>query len=463
MRNLLFISLIAVIVFSCNKTGFINSPDALLQTSVDSLHFDTVFTTTGSITQSFRIINPNDQKLRLTGVQLMGGAASPFKLNVDGMPGVSFGNIEIDRNDSIYAFVTVSINPTATNLPFIVQDSIKIVYNGNTRFIQLDAFGQNANFYRNRRITSDTTWNNDRPFVILGGLNVDAGRTLTIAKGTRVYVHADAPIVVNGTLKAIGEKNDSTKIIFKGDRLDEPYKAFPGSWPGIVFTQSSRDNELNFVHILNAYQGVIAQGAASSPNPKLRLSECIIDNIYDVAVGSIASTIDAVNCQITNSGYNVFLTGGGSYSFTHCTIASIGNFFLQHKNPVVTLSNVNGQTTSALNATFTNCIIYGEGGTVDDEIFTNKQGSTAFSATFNHVLYKVKTNDPANATFTGINIKNQPPEFDSINISQPYFSFRLKGGAGVDAATVVPGITIDLDGNPRVIGAKSDIGAYEKQ
>src|SRR5687767_2789068 len=115
MRTLsLFV--LAVILFSCKKTGFITSPDAFLRTSVDSLHFDTVFTTTGSTTQFFKIFNPNDQKLRLSNVQLMGGAASPFKLNVDGMPGTIFSDIEIEANDSIYAFVTVSINPSAASL-----------------------------------------------------------------------------------------------------------------------------------------------------------------------------------------------------------------------------------------------------------------------------------------------------------------------------------------------------------
>jgi hypothetical protein len=57
----------------------------------------------------------------------------------------------------------VTINPNANQLPFVVQDSIKIDYNGNTRFVQLDALGQNARFLRDRRVTSDTTWNNNLP------------------------------------------------------------------------------------------------------------------------------------------------------------------------------------------------------------------------------------------------------------------------------------------------------------
>ena len=53
--------------------------------SADTLKYDTVFTSVGSVTQSFKIINENNQKLRLSSVKLMGGAASAFKMNVDGI------------------------------------------------------------------------------------------------------------------------------------------------------------------------------------------------------------------------------------------------------------------------------------------------------------------------------------------------------------------------------------------
>jgi hypothetical protein len=141
-----------------------------------------VFTSTGSVTQFFRIYNTNNQKLRLSSVQLSGGASSWFKINVDGTPGPEVRDIEIAANDSIYVFVSVKIDPTLDNLPFIVQDSIRIVYNGNERWVQLDAWGQNAHFMRNRRIESDEVWENDKPYVILGGIQVDTNVTLTIKK-----------------------------------------------------------------------------------------------------------------------------------------------------------------------------------------------------------------------------------------------------------------------------------------
>jgi len=466
IKRLIIFSFLGCIFFSmigCKKDGFITSSDALLRTSVDTLHFDTVFTTVGSITQSFKIFNPNDRKLKLSSIQLMGGNSSFFKMNVDGIAGTSFNNIEINANDSVYVFAMVTINPNANNLPFVVQDSIKIDYNGNTRFVQLDAFGQNANFLRDKRVTTDSTWNNNLPFVILGSLIVDAGKTLNIQKGTKVYFHADAPMVVRGTLRAVGEKFDNTRIQFAGDRLDNFYRDFPGSWPGIYFTETSTNNFLQYCIIKNAYQGTIAQNPATNSNPKITMQECILDNIYDVAVGGSNSSINMSNCLISNCGYNIFLTAGGNYNINHCTVASYGNNYLQHKSPVLTISNiVNANTTNIVNANISNSIFYGEGGLVDDEIVLNKQGTTAFNVNFNNVLYKMKSNDPASATFTGNKLKNVAPNFDSINTGLRYFNFRLRPTAEAINKGTNTGLLVDLDGKNRVV-ALPDLGCFENQ
>ena len=133
-------------------------------------------------------------------MQLAGGAASAYKINVNGVAGNTFSNIDIRANDSIYVFVKVNINPTGANQPFIIEDSIKIDYNSNTRYVQLQAYGQNATYLNNRTFTTDTILTGERPFVILKGLNVGIGAKLTVQAGTKIYCHADAPILVNGSL-----------------------------------------------------------------------------------------------------------------------------------------------------------------------------------------------------------------------------------------------------------------------
>ncbi|RYF87994.1 MAG: hypothetical protein EOO03_09425, partial [Chitinophagaceae bacterium] len=69
---------------SCQKETFTSSPDARLRISADSVLFDTVFTSTGSVTQSFKIVNENEQRLSLSAIKLMGGTGSAFKINING-------------------------------------------------------------------------------------------------------------------------------------------------------------------------------------------------------------------------------------------------------------------------------------------------------------------------------------------------------------------------------------------
>ena len=451
-------------IISCKKETFITGHDARLATSSDTLHFDTVFTSVGSVTQFFRIYNQNNQKLLLNNVKLSGGAASVFKINVDGFIGPEIKDIEIDANDSIYVFVSVKIDPSAGNLPFVVQDSIGIQYNGNMRWVQLEAWGQNANFLRSQLITGSHTWSNTKPYVILGGLLIDTNAVLNIQKGTRIYLHADAPLIVDGSLKVFGEKYDSTRVTFQGDRLDEPYKNFPAGWPGIYFRQSSKDNVLNFAIIKNAFQGLVADKPSVNANPKLTLNECIIDNCYDAGILGIQSNITAQNCLISNCGKNVLLVRGGIYNFTHCTSAAYSNSFILHKEPALLVTNFikdgNNFLTADLTATFRNCIFWGDNGTTDDEVVVTKQGSTVFSVIFQNSLWKVK-NNPANVTASAM-VVNQNPLFDSINTQKRFYNFRLKPTSPAINKGFTTSIPFDLDGNPRSI-ALPDLGSYEKQ
>lgn len=433
--------------------------------SADEIKFDTVFTTTGSISQSFKIFNDNDQKLRLSSIKLMGGNASYFKINADGFVGPEISNIEIEANDSVYVFVSVSIDQSTANVPFIIQDSIQINYNGTTQQVSLEAWGQNAHFYRDKTITADETWENDLPYVILGSLTVDANNRLTINKGCRIYVHADAPILVEGTLEINGEKDTVDWVQIRGDRLDEPYNDFPAGWPGIFFGSTSKDNIFNYAVIKNAYQALAVLDPSINANPKLVLNECIVDNAYDAGIIAINSSIRARNCLVSNCGKNVILAKGGDYQFTHCTIASISNSYILHRDPVLFVSNYilvnNSPVTANLTALFRNCIFWGQNGTVEDEVVVAKSGSTTFNVNFDYILWKVQ-NPPANITSNQV-INDQYPEFDSINTAQRFYNFRLKDNSPAKDKATNAGIALDLDGKVRPVGIAPDLGCYERQ
>lgn len=460
--QIFFIFLLVITFFSCRKDSFNISPTASLSTSTDTLFFDTVFTSIGSVTQSFKIINTNNQKLRLSQILLSGGASSPFKINIDGTSGPEAEDVEINANDSLYVFVQVNVNPSSATLPFVITDSIELNYNGNKKWVQLQAYGQNAIFLKKQVLKENTHWDNALPYVIMGGIQIDTNAILTISAGTKIYLHANAPFLVNGTLKVNGTGDEP--VIFSGDRMDPDYKELPASWPGIYFRATSENNSLKHTIIKNAYQGIIAQDLSSTPNPKLNLSQCIIDNIYDAGILGINTNIYADNCLISNCGSNVSLFLGGDYHFINCTIASYNTAYITHKNPILQLSDSyteGGSTYNAsLNAFFQNCILWGDGGTVDDEIAITKQGSFNFSVSFDHVLYKAK-DEINNASFVS-SIKNTNPMFDSINVSRNIYDFHFNNNPtspAVNAGVATP-FLYDLDGKLR--DAMPDIGCYER-
>jgi hypothetical protein len=463
-KALLLIAIILLIVSSCKKNSFITGTDASVNFSADTIYFDTVFTSTGSVTQSIKIINNNDQKLLLSDVKLMGGNNSVFKININGAAGLNATNIEIDPNDSIYVFVSVYINPNANNLPFILQDSIQVAFNGNTRYIQLQAYGQNAHFLSNQLISGNVNWTNDLPYVILGGLAVDTNSTLTIQKGCKIYCHADAPFIVNGTLLVQGEKYDSTRVTFQSDRLDAPYNSFPAGWPGIYFAPSSKDNVFEFAVINNAYQAVVALGPSPDANPKITLNECVINNSYDAGILTEQSSVQARNCLITNCGKNIELTFGGTYNFSYCTVASYSNEFISHTNPVLSINNFSSDgsnSTFPLTANFVNCIFWGDG-SVDNEVSVSQQtSSNAFNVDLNYCLWLEKTN-PANVTAN--NMLATDPMFDSVNNRTLYYDLHLKNSSpAISYGTISGAPLFDLDGNPRVVNGFTDLGCFQKQ
>jgi hypothetical protein len=458
---------VALLFFSCKRENKFNTDaNASLSTSIDTLKYDTVFTSIGSVTKNFKIFNTNNQKLKLSTVKLMGGSASYYKMNVDGVSGTQLNDVEIAANDSLYVFVTVNINPNAANLPFVVQDSIAIQYNGNQRFVQLQAYGQNAIFLRNTKLTTNTTWNKTLPYVIIGTFKVDTTATLTINEGTKIYLHADAPFIVDGTLITNGKKWDSTRIVFQGDRLDEPYKDYPAAWPGILLRGQSKNNILNYTTVKNAYQGIITDGPSINANPKLVLNECIVTNAYDAGLLCLNTSVTAKNCLVSNCGNNIGIGLGGTYTFNHCTVATYSNSNILHKDPVCIVTNYAKQAnntflTANLNATFNNCIFWGEFGVVDDEVVADKVGTAAYSVVLNKCLYKIK-NSLTPLIVSNNGLVNTPPLFDSISTSKNYYSFKLKTGSPALNVGINSAVTIDLDGNPRPVGIP-DLGCYEKQ
>jgi hypothetical protein len=463
LKGLLFLIFPIALLVSCKKQSDLNGIIPLFS-STDSVYFDTIFTSLGGVTQKVKLINPNNRSIGISSISLVGGSNSPFIINIDGSPGPTASDLNIAANDSLYIFVSVYVKPQAGPIPFILEDSIRVSYNGFDKIIKLSVWGQNAHFLKNQLISSNTDWPNDLPYVIYGGLRVDSNATLTIQPGTHIYMHADAPLYIDGSLKVLGDSGTAKLVYFSGDRLDQPYSHYPGSWPGIFFGESSGDNLLNYAVFQNGFHGLVAAGTGPDLNPKLSLNQCIINNFLQEGIMGIESSIHAVNCLISNCGQNIVLGLGGNYQFSYCTVASYSNELVSHQMPVLTVSNAateGGQVlTSDLNAAFVNCIFWGSQG-VPDEAIVQKQGNTVFNVLFDHSILK-QANYPANIDSNFLWLNTNPAFIDTSGYPVGSYNFQLETGSPALDQGADLGIPIDLNGNPRP-ATLSDLGSYERQ
>ena len=90
---------------------FLTDPSVMLEFSADTIIFDTVFTTVGSTTEILKFYNRENQAIEVSSIYLAGGSASQFRINVDGISGTEFENIEIPAEDSLFIFVEVTVDP----------------------------------------------------------------------------------------------------------------------------------------------------------------------------------------------------------------------------------------------------------------------------------------------------------------------------------------------------------------
>ena len=271
LKNTLLISgLVLMMIASCQKDEKINSsPSVKLSFSADTIIFDTVFTTIGSITKEISVYNKESEKIVISSINLAGGNNSRYSINVDGVPGTHFNDVEIGPNDSIFVFARVNINPGDADLPFIVTDSIVFETNGNIQDVDLVAWGQNANFIlwdtdrpglpKYKIVAAegvDTTWTKSLPIVVYGYAVVDSTGSLTIEPGTKVHFHSGSGLWIykGGSLKVLGTLEEP--VYFQSDRLDGFYQYLPGQWDRIWINEGAVDNVIEYAVIRNGFIGL---------------------------------------------------------------------------------------------------------------------------------------------------------------------------------------------------------------
>lgn len=459
--------LLLIPVFSCKKDSLVTDASAKLEFSEDSILFDTVFTTIGSTTHQFKIYNRNNKAIKISSIKLAGGRNSNFRMNVDGVNVVSTNDIEIPPKDSLFVFVEVTVDPNNQNSPLVISDSILFETNGNMQQVNLEAWGQDAYYYRPPAslIDCNIPWTNDKPHVIYGYAIVDSACKLTILPGTQVYLHKNAVLWIykDATLDIQG--NFSSPVVFQGDRLEQEYQDIPGQWGKIWLSAGSKNNTIDWAIIKNGGIGIHADTLGASVKPTLRISNTIIKNMSAAALFAQGSSIRGYNCVFANCGeYVAALTIGGSYGFTHCTFAnywSNGN----RQKPLLLLNNWYKDVNNALqirnldSAYFRNCIVYGN---IINEIgLDSSTYGGVFNFEFQNCLLRISPDiNTAGSYHFNTVYKNEDPAF--IDYATDDYSLTSESSA-INRGDIIVGNSYptDLNKNSRTQDGAPDIGAYE--
>jgi hypothetical protein len=364
---LLFISILA----GCEGLNdYSTNPNHQLRFSVDTLSFDTIFSTVGSTTKQFMVYNPNEEALKIESIVLANAGKSGFRMNVDGRKGSSFQGVDVWKKDSLYVSVEVTVNPNGGNQPLVIEDSILFYTNGVRQSVLLQAYGQDVHLIKGGvTFTEDTTLTADLPYLVYDSLLVAEGATLTVEKGVTFYMHNRASLIISGAIKAKGTQEEP--VVIRGDRLDYipanvllPYDRTPGQWQGIYFTASSFDNEFDYVIVRNGVSGLTCW-ESTPERMKINIRNSQITNMDGNLLIAINCRVEASNSEFSNATDATLALIGGKYHFTHCTIANYQRLATRNiQNPCLMLSDNmktdEEETVFALQqAWFDNCIIDG--------------------------------------------------------------------------------------------------------
>lgn len=472
MKRLLYFTFTFSLVLlwsSCRKDFEFSPSTGDLQFSKDTIYLDTVFTNIGSSTYNLKVYNRSNNDIVIPSVNLGLGEASSYRLNVDGVSGKTFKNVEILAKDSLYIFIetTIDITTFANSGTFLYTDQIEFNSSSNVQKVELVTLVQDAVFiYPNRDNTTkiietltlniggelietdiqgrellpeELIFTNTKPYVIYGFAAVPNGETATINPGARLHFHNNSGLLVTegGSIKINGAYSTDQKlleneVILEGDRLEPNFSEIPGQWSALWLLDGSINNSINYTTIKNATVGILSDGNPDEASNKINLTNTQIYNSSAFGILGRNTSIAAQNVVINNSGQSSFAgTLGGKYNFTHCTIANYwDNSFRQF--PSVLLNNfiVDVDNTAILadltEANFNNCIIYGND---NPEILLDEieDAAVVFNFKFTNCLIRF---EDSNNNFTGPNydfnetthyegvIFNQNPDFKDAFINQ---------------------------------------------
>lgn len=492
-----FFSILGVALLSSCTDHFETIPSSgNLSFSKDTVYLDTLFSNISSSTYHLKVFNRSNQSIEIPSIQLASGESSNYRLNVDGISGKSFNDIQLLAHDSLYIFIETTIDFNQVSAPLytdkilfdtrekeqqvtlvtLVQDAHFLYPSKNAQgIIETIEIGTSPNgntlsvqgFY----LDQNTTFTKEKPYVIYGYCAIPSEKTLTVEAGARIYFHANSGLIADkgATLKLEGTLAEN--IIIEGDRLEPSFKDTPGQWGTIWLKSGSTNHSINHTIIKNGDIGILVDSIGSPEDPTLTIKNTQIYNSASYGLIGRNSHIQGENVVINNVGISsLACIGGGRYRFSHCTFANFWNQSIR-RSPSVTLNNYSFLDASGLvskdlkEASFVNCIISGNN---NIELILNNENGADFHYSFKNNLIQF---DDLNGDFADIpeydfedtehyqdNIFNGNPDFKNPSNNELIIGLETAGKnkADLNSASLIP---LDILGIDRT--TSPDIGSYQ--
>lgn len=456
--NILLISFLLGALYSCQKEEYITSPKFNLTYSIDTIKFDTIFSEKGSITRSFKVFNPHKGIITINKISIPQQNSLEYFINVNGQSAKIIENIDIAPGDSLFVFVQAKLNKNNVDTAILHMDSLVFEYNTISDNIILSAWGQDVQNYKGT-ILPTTTFTSKIPYVIYDSLVIPEGETLTIESGTRIYMHYNANIIVHGTLLIQGTLENPVSIT--SDRLEETYQLLPGQWGSIIFTETSKNNSINYANIKNGTNGILTHNNSTN-RIDFTISNSKFYNMSSNIIYALNSNFEIFNSVFLNCNNFALAIQGGKIHCNQSTISNEGTIGFRNGVPSISISNYNLENDNEIpldEAFFYNSIIVGQ---IKNEIMISTLvQDDKLNCKFDYCLLK-DIYSAVDSSYYGKNYYYDDTKNLFNNTSFNDYSLdTLSQAQNKGLLQYANTHTTDIQGNSRIIDTKPDIGAYE--
>ncbi len=444
---------------SCIEDGFTTSSSDVLTFNKDTIAFDTVITLQGTATKQMVVYNRSSKQINISSIEVAGLATKGhFHLNVDGIRGDSFQNVEIRGNDSIFIFIEAYLDEMEKDEPTLVEDLLEFETNGMKQSVLLSAWGQDVVRIKGDTISRNTRFSDAKPYLIYDTMYVSPGVTLTLDAGTTLLFHDKAALRCAGRMLANG--TSEAPVTLRGDRLDRivgetSFDIMSGQWGGVIFTPPTMGNVLKHVIMKGSTIGMHCSAYGDTTNCALKLVNCVLTNSSSTCLATAACYVQLIGTEISDAAEEVAYFAGGKILASQCTFAN--NYLFEVPSlPIVNVFDVefSDGTVGKIRADINNSIIYGIAPGL------NEGDLDEFNVYLRYCLLKSPGTDDAhfiNCVWEG------DPQFLTVR-EDHFFDYRLGNesdaiGKG-NATLCVPEARYDRYGNDRLATGSVDLGAY---